>query len=95
MKKKDQINFDEQEATRLQAEFDEEVMLEREKDEANVALIEEWNDIHAKIVKEKKQKVDEDKETAELQSLMKVIPDEDEVAVDAIPLATKPPSIID
>ncbi|GJU96747.1 polyadenylate-binding protein RBP47-like protein [Tanacetum coccineum] len=40
-------------------------------------------------------KVDEDKETVELQSLMKVIPDEEEVAVDAIPLATKPPSIID
>ncbi|GKB93742.1 hypothetical protein Tco_0979879 [Tanacetum coccineum] len=45
--------------------------------------------------KAKKQKVDEDKETAELQSLMKVIPDEEEVAVDAIPLATKPPSIVD
>ncbi|GJW66898.1 hypothetical protein Tco_0121322 [Tanacetum coccineum] len=75
MKKKDQISFDEQEAIRLQAEFDEEVRLAREKDEAN-------------------QKVDEDKETAELQSLMKVIPDEEEVAVDAIPLATKPPSIM-
>ncbi|GKA34996.1 hypothetical protein Tco_0721425 [Tanacetum coccineum] len=43
----------------------------------------------------KKQKVDEDKEIAELQSLMEVIPDEEEVAVDAIPLATKPPSIVD
>ncbi|GJS00582.1 retrovirus-related pol polyprotein from transposon TNT 1-94 [Tanacetum coccineum] len=43
----------------------------------------------------KKQKMDEDKETAELQSLMEVIPDEEEVAVDAIPLATKPPSIVD
>ncbi|GJW85578.1 hypothetical protein Tco_0158723 [Tanacetum coccineum] len=50
----------------------------------------------------KKQKIDdvkettevhEDKETTKLQSLMKVIPDEEEVAVDAIPLATKPPSI--
>ncbi|GJX61808.1 putative ribonuclease H-like domain-containing protein [Tanacetum coccineum] len=49
MKKKDQISFDEQEAIRLQAEFDEEVRLAREKDEANVALIEEWNDIQAKI----------------------------------------------
>ncbi|GJY95798.1 putative ribonuclease H-like domain-containing protein, partial [Tanacetum coccineum] len=39
-------------------------------------------------------KVDEDKETTELQSLMEVIPDEEEVAVDAIPLATKPPSIV-
>ncbi|GJU24576.1 hypothetical protein Tco_1163197 [Tanacetum coccineum] len=45
--------------------------------------------------KEKKQKVDEDKETVELQSLMEVIPNEEEVAVDAIPLATKPPSIVD
>ncbi|GJZ37809.1 putative ribonuclease H-like domain-containing protein [Tanacetum coccineum] len=43
----------------------------------------------------KKQKVDEDKETSELQSLMKVVPNEEEVAVDAIPLATKPPSIVD
>ncbi|GJS52866.1 hypothetical protein Tco_0626228 [Tanacetum coccineum] len=171
------------------AEFDEEVRLAREKDEANVALIEEWNDIQAKIdadyqmakqmqaeeqeelsieeksklfvqllearkkhfaakrveekrnrpptraqqrsimymdteliegsevraegsvtrkessskragdeleqEKAKKQKVDEDKETVELQSLMEVIPDEEEVAVDATPLATKPQSIVD
>ncbi|GJX68604.1 hypothetical protein Tco_0304331 [Tanacetum coccineum] len=40
-------------------------------------------------------KVDEDKERSELQSLIEVIPDEEEVAVDAIPLATKPPSIVD
>ncbi|GKF96447.1 hypothetical protein Tco_0289182 [Tanacetum coccineum] len=31
------------------AEFDEEVRLTKEKDKANVALIEEWNDIQAKI----------------------------------------------
>ncbi|GKA84611.1 putative reverse transcriptase domain-containing protein [Tanacetum coccineum] len=37
----DKINFDEQEAIRLQNEFDEELRLAREKDEANVALIEE------------------------------------------------------
>ncbi|GJS75550.1 putative ribonuclease H-like domain-containing protein [Tanacetum coccineum] len=43
----------------------------------------------------KKQKVDEDKETTKLKSLMEVIPDEEEVEVDAIPLATKPPSIVD
>ncbi|GJV47402.1 hypothetical protein Tco_1437614 [Tanacetum coccineum] len=48
MKKKDQISFDEQKAKRLQAEFDEEERLAREKDEANVALIEEWDDIQAK-----------------------------------------------
>ncbi|GJZ19400.1 hypothetical protein Tco_0555990 [Tanacetum coccineum] len=49
MKKKDQISFDEQETIRLQAKFDEEERLARKKDEANVALIEEWNDIQAKI----------------------------------------------
>ncbi|GKE46855.1 hypothetical protein Tco_1478113 [Tanacetum coccineum] len=43
----------------------------------------------------KKQKVDEDKETAELQKLIEVVPDKKEVAIDAIPLATKPPSIVD
>ncbi|GKD57882.1 hypothetical protein Tco_1291269, partial [Tanacetum coccineum] len=43
----------------------------------------------------KKQKVDEDKETAELQSLIKVIPDEKEVAIDVLPLPTKPPTIVD
>ncbi|GJR76082.1 hypothetical protein Tco_0088447 [Tanacetum coccineum] len=42
-----------------------------------------------------KQKMDDDKEIAELQSLVIVIPDEEEVAVDAIPLATKPPIIVD
>ncbi|GJT21126.1 hypothetical protein Tco_0891063 [Tanacetum coccineum] len=49
MKKKYQISFDEQEAIRLQAEFDEYERLTREKDEVNVVLTEEWNDIQAKI----------------------------------------------
>ncbi|GJU54872.1 hypothetical protein Tco_1228586 [Tanacetum coccineum] len=43
----------------------------------------------------KKQKVDEDKETTELQSLIEVIPDEEEVAIDVVPLATKHPTIVD
>ncbi|GJX46304.1 hypothetical protein Tco_0271494 [Tanacetum coccineum] len=43
----------------------------------------------------KKQKMEDDKEITELQSMMEVIPDEEEVVVDAIPLATKPPSIVD
>ncbi|GJX03744.1 hypothetical protein Tco_0189660 [Tanacetum coccineum] len=146
MKKKDQISFDQQEAIRLQAEFDEEERQAREKDEANIALTKEWNDIQAKIETDyelaqrrqaedqeelilvegtekeegtkkaeeevmegsskrvgdeleqeatKKQKINDDQETAELQSMMEVIPNEEEVAVDAIPLATKPPSIVD
>ncbi|GJZ23669.1 retrotransposon protein, putative, ty3-gypsy subclass, partial [Tanacetum coccineum] len=42
-----------------------------------------------KLIQEiiKKQKVEDDKETTELKQLMKIIPDEDEVAIDAIPLA--------
>ncbi|GJV63328.1 uncharacterized mitochondrial protein-like protein [Tanacetum coccineum] len=53
-KKKDQIRLDEETALKLQAEFDEEERLAREKDEkdteANIAFIEEWDDIQAKIV---------------------------------------------
>ncbi|GJR29456.1 hypothetical protein Tco_1105688 [Tanacetum coccineum] len=43
----------------------------------------------------KKQKVDEDKETTELQRLIEIVLDKEEVAIDAIPLATKPLSILD
>ncbi|GJZ82122.1 reverse transcriptase domain-containing protein [Tanacetum coccineum] len=43
----------------------------------------------------KKQNLDEDKETAELQRLIEVVPDKEEVAIDAIPLATKRPSVVD
>ncbi|GJT77962.1 hypothetical protein Tco_1044687 [Tanacetum coccineum] len=39
--------------------------------------------------------VDEDKDTTELQSLIEVILDEEEVAIDVVPLATKSPSIVD
>ncbi|GKB97832.1 hypothetical protein Tco_0983969 [Tanacetum coccineum] len=41
LKKKDLIRLDEEIASKLQAEFDEEERLAREKDEANVALTEE------------------------------------------------------
>nr|GEV87019.1 hypothetical protein [Tanacetum cinerariifolium] len=43
----------------------------------------------------KKQKIDDDKDTTELKQLVKIIPDEEEVAIDAIPLAVKPPSTVD
>ncbi|GKE72927.1 hypothetical protein Tco_1534968 [Tanacetum coccineum] len=153
MKKKVQIMLDEEVALKLQAKFDEERLarekVEKEK-EANIALIEEWDDIQAKItddyqlaerlqaeeqeelsVEEKAklfqqlleqrrttfllkvqkrrgtnhqpklnkenscQKVDEDKDTIELQSLMEVILDEEEVAIDVVPLATKSLNIVD
>ncbi|GJS21184.1 hypothetical protein Tco_0449816 [Tanacetum coccineum] len=37
----------------------------------------------------KKQKVDDDKETAEIKKLMEVIPEEEEVTIDVIPVAVK------
>nr|GEX43065.1 hypothetical protein [Tanacetum cinerariifolium] len=43
----------------------------------------------------KKQKVEDDNEKDELKQLMKTIPDEEEVAIDAIPLANKSPRIVD
>ncbi|GKE64241.1 hypothetical protein Tco_1518402 [Tanacetum coccineum] len=43
----------------------------------------------------KKQKADDDQEATKMKELMKIVPNEEEVAVDAIPLATKPPSIVD
>ncbi|GKE57532.1 hypothetical protein Tco_1496717, partial [Tanacetum coccineum] len=43
----------------------------------------------------KKQKVDDDKETIELKQCMEIIPDEEEVTIDAIPLAVKSPRIVD
>ncbi|GJU45500.1 hypothetical protein Tco_1202766 [Tanacetum coccineum] len=53
MNKKDLTRIDEETALKLQAEFDEEERLAREKakkvEEANIALIETWDDIQAKI----------------------------------------------
>ncbi|GJV71326.1 putative ribonuclease H-like domain-containing protein [Tanacetum coccineum] len=53
MKKKDLIMLDEEVALKLQVEFDEEERLAKEKakkeQEANIALIETWDDIQAKI----------------------------------------------
>ncbi|GKB29206.1 hypothetical protein Tco_0868607 [Tanacetum coccineum] len=43
----------------------------------------------------KKQKVDDDQETAKMKEHIEVVPNEEEVAIDVIPLATKPPSIVD
>ncbi|GJT38424.1 hypothetical protein Tco_0938289 [Tanacetum coccineum] len=102
MKKKDQISLDEELAFKLQAEEEEEERFAIEKaqqvEEANIA----WDDVQSKIEGDeleqesiKKQKVDDDQETTELQRLIEVVPDKEEVAIDAIPLATKPPRIVD
>nr|GFA90538.1 hypothetical protein [Tanacetum cinerariifolium] len=43
----------------------------------------------------KKQKVEDDKEITELKQSMEIIPDKEEVEIDAFPLAIKSPRIID
>nr|GEV03400.1 hypothetical protein [Tanacetum cinerariifolium] len=43
----------------------------------------------------KKQKMEDDKETSELKQLVETILDEEEVVIDAIPLAVKSPRIVD
>ncbi|GKF79623.1 hypothetical protein Tco_0235191, partial [Tanacetum coccineum] len=42
----------------------------------------------------KKKKVENDKETSELKQCFEIIPDEEKVTIDAIPLAVKSPSIV-
>ncbi|GJW22325.1 hypothetical protein Tco_0032947 [Tanacetum coccineum] len=45
--------------------------------------------------KTKKKKIDDDQEEAKMKKHMEIVLDEEEIADDAIPLATKPPTIID
>ncbi|GJZ70333.1 hypothetical protein Tco_0633883, partial [Tanacetum coccineum] len=40
-------------------------------------------------------KVDNDQEAAKIKELIEIVPNEEEVAIDAIPLAVKPPTIVD
>ncbi|GJR76365.1 hypothetical protein Tco_0088730 [Tanacetum coccineum] len=40
-------------------------------------------------------KVDDDQEGAKIKELMEIVLNEEEVVIDAIPLATKPPTIVD
>ncbi|GKB44636.1 hypothetical protein Tco_0889578 [Tanacetum coccineum] len=71
----------------------------KEKDEGSVTRAEESSSKRAGTELEqeriKKQKIDDDQEEAEMKKHMKIVVDEEEIAVDAIPLATKPPIIFD
>nr|GEW06660.1 hypothetical protein [Tanacetum cinerariifolium] len=156
-KKKDQIRLDEESAlklkAKLQAEFEEEQRLEREKEQQELTHAEKstlfmqflkkrrkffavkvaeekrnkppiqaqqrkiialkrintFVDFRTELVEgslkraredltprsSKMQKVDDNKETAELKELIKIIPNEEEVEINAIPLAVKFPKIVD
>ncbi|GKB04738.1 hypothetical protein Tco_0832933 [Tanacetum coccineum] len=49
----------------------------------------------AEVMEESSKRAEIAQESTKMKELMKIIPDEEKVAVDVIPLATKPPSIID
>ncbi|GKD44787.1 hypothetical protein Tco_1269432 [Tanacetum coccineum] len=71
----------------------------KEKDEGSVTRAEEGSSKRAGTELEqeriKKQKIDDDQEEAEMKKHMEIFVDEEEIAVDAITLATKPPIIVD
>ncbi|GKA36620.1 hypothetical protein Tco_0723185 [Tanacetum coccineum] len=63
----------------------------------DITLVNVQDDVSNEEVDEngqKKQKVEDDKETTELKQCLEIIPDEEEVTIDAIPLAVKSPSIV-
>ncbi|GJZ83719.1 reverse transcriptase domain-containing protein [Tanacetum coccineum] len=109
-KRKDQIALDEQIARDIQAKLDAELIEEqklarKQEEEANIALIESWENTQAmmeadRLLAENSIKgIEEGQESeevdeVELKKLLVIKKDED-IAIDAIPLATKLPVIID
>ncbi|GJW59350.1 putative ribonuclease H-like domain-containing protein [Tanacetum coccineum] len=89
LKRKNQIILDEQIARDIQAKLDvelidEEKLARKQEEEANIAFIESYKELD---------EVEEDDE-AELKKYLVIKKDED-IAINAIPLATKPPVIVD
>nr|GEV66622.1 hypothetical protein [Tanacetum cinerariifolium] len=99
------IDADYQLAKRLQAEEQQELTNEEK------ATVNTFEDFRTELVqgqekekregeeliqnRENKQKVEDDKETAELKQLMEIFPYKEEVAIDAIPLDIKSPKVVD
>nr|GEV35292.1 hypothetical protein [Tanacetum cinerariifolium] len=133
LKKKDQIALDEEVTRKLKAKIkakiDEEERLEREKNEANRAIIEEWDDVQATIdadrqvaeqiqaqereqlsIKERSKLLAEiiesrrkecggkpkENSSKKLKRCLEIVSeDDDDVAIEATPLSSKSPTIVD
>ncbi|GKE10132.1 hypothetical protein Tco_1413683 [Tanacetum coccineum] len=93
LKIKEQTRLDEELAFKLKAEEEEQARLARKKAKKESSLKRAGKELEQE--KEKKQKIDDDQEEAEMKKLIKVVPDEEEITIDSIPLTTKPPSIVD
>ncbi|GJS05044.1 hypothetical protein Tco_0321552 [Tanacetum coccineum] len=99
------IKTDYELAQRLQQEEQEELTIEEKSKLFQQLLEKRRKHFAAKRLKEsrrrartregKEKKREDDQEEVEMKKLMEIVPDEEEVAVDAIPLATKPLSIVD
>ncbi|GJV47512.1 hypothetical protein Tco_1437724 [Tanacetum coccineum] len=109
LKMKDQVALDEEMARNMEAQLqakliEEERIASQKEEEANIALLESWDNIQAmmegdfklaqRLQAEEQQKGDDDQEEAEMKRHIEIVKD-DEVANDAIPLATKPLVIVD
>ncbi|GKE68301.1 hypothetical protein Tco_1526373 [Tanacetum coccineum] len=103
MKKKELIRLDEETASKLQAEFNEEVRLAREKakkeEESNIVS---WDNVQAMIdtdyqMAQQIQAEEQEKLTMSAQEMRNKPPTkaQNRNTIDAIPLETKPPIIVD
>ncbi|GKC40766.1 uncharacterized mitochondrial protein-like protein, partial [Tanacetum coccineum] len=85
LKKKDQIMYDQE-------------LVEGSEKRAEDSTKRAGTELEQEVAKKQKiddAKVDDDQEEARMKELMNIVPDEEEVAINAIPLATKPPCIVD
>ncbi|GJX98427.1 ribonuclease H-like domain-containing protein, partial [Tanacetum coccineum] len=90
------IDDDYQMAQQMQAEEQEKLSIE---EKSKFFSLIKWKnksfDDIQKLFDKAMRRVDDDQETTKLQKLIEVVPDKEKVAIDVIPLATKPPSIVD
>ncbi|GKA89793.1 hypothetical protein Tco_0811605 [Tanacetum coccineum] len=75
---------------------------QQKKDHVTFLKIMEGDELEQEVTKKQKvddvqetTKVDDDQEAAKIKELMEIVLDEEEVAIDSIPLAIKPPTIVD
>nr|GEU44288.1 zinc finger, CCHC-type [Tanacetum cinerariifolium] len=114
LKKKDQIAFD-KEITRnleaqIKAEMEEEERIAREKDEANIAIVEEMSKKTQAEVTEgsskragdlleqesaKRQRLEKEDDSAKLKKCLEIVPEDDDVTIEATPLSSKSQTIVD
>nr|GEU44802.1 hypothetical protein [Tanacetum cinerariifolium] len=102
LKNKDQIALDEEVARKLKAQMkakmEEEERVSREKDEANIDVIEEWDNVQATIDTDRQlAKQLQAQEREQLKRCLEIVPedDDDDVTIEATPLSSISLTIVD